>query len=192
MDIILDTSFFTNPDAYKYWGQGVSEAILAFVDKANQQSKDNFFMPVSAFDELKSFFDNQPHQVLSSLESTIKIQSPYIDKINVPASRFYELVLEIRQRSFKGLRLAERVLESGIKEERSETKTADLIRKLRKEYRQALRAGFLDSQADLDLLFLAYQLQGSLVTADQGLNIWASKFGIALLTSEGLKKRLAK
>ncbi len=186
MKVVLDTSFFTNPDSYKYWGQGVSEAIVNFVDLANRQKEDTFYLTPSALEEIKSFFDDQPHQVLSLLEASVSVRSPFIEKITIPARFFYQLVLEIRQRSYKGLRLTEAIL-------RQQPKDIDAaIRRLRKQYRTALRGGFLDSQTDLDLLFLAYQLPASLVTADEGLKSWAEKFGIPQLSSAGLKKRLEK
>ncbi len=184
MKIVLDTSFFTNPDSYKYWGKGVSEAIVNFVNAVNQQNKDEFYLSPSALEELKSFFDDQPHPVLSVLEASVAIRSPYIEKIMIPARFFYQLVLDIRQRSYKGLRLAETLLRQQPKD------TEKAIGRLRKSYREALRSGFLDSQTDLDLLFLAYQLQAALVTADEGLKDWATRFGISILSSSGLKARL--
>jgi predicted DNA-binding protein (UPF0278 family) len=49
-----------------------------------------------------------------------------------------------------------------------------------------MREGMLDSKADVDLLLLAYETEGSLVSADQGVLVWAEKLGISILPSDHL------
>jgi hypothetical protein len=56
-----------------------------------------------------------------------------------------------------------------------------LINKLRGRYREVLRQGILDSKEDVDVLLLAYELDGVLVSADEGMRKWADKVGITIV-----------
>ncbi len=190
MKLVVDTSFFTNPDSYKHWGQSISETILTFVDFINQRPDYQVFIPPTVLDEIASFFDHQTTDILQALEASITVKSPFIDNLQIPAAMFYDLVLEIKNRSYKGLRVAENLIRNLINNQTLNNE-AVIINRLRKEYRQALRAGFLDSQADLDVLFLAYQLDAALVTMDEGLLKWAHRFGVATLQSAVLKRQLS-
>ena len=51
-----------------------------------------------------------------------------------------------------------------------------------------MREGMLDSKVDADLLLLAYQLNGILVSADQGVLDWADNLGIRTLPYNLLPK----
>ncbi len=189
MIFVLDTSFFTNPDSYKYWGKSVSEAILEFVDRVGQkESEYEFMMPPSVVEELRSFFDGEDHEVLTALGTVLTVRAPFVDNVQIPARWFYEVVLEIRGRSYKGLRVAEKYVKAGWNKEYDQI--GEVVNRLRREYREALRTGFLDSKADLDLLFLAYEVKGVLVTVDQGLIEWANKFGVKLMRPEVLREKL--
>ena len=44
-----------------------------------------------------------------------------------------------------------------------------------------MREGMLDSKADVDLLLLAYELNATLVSADEGVLLWAENLGISTL-----------
>jgi predicted DNA-binding protein (UPF0278 family) len=48
----------------------------------------------------------------------------------------------------------------------------------------------LDSKADVDLLLLAYEMNATLVSADQGVLEWAENLGVALLAHERLREFL--
>lgn len=52
------------------------------------------------------------------------------------------------------------------------------IKKFRERYRNATRTGFLDSLADLDLIMLAKETGGVIVSADEGVIKWARIFGV--------------
>lgn len=85
----------------------------------------------------------------------------------------------MRHRINKGLRVAENAVRNAIHKE-----TDEIIKDLRKKYREALREGIIDSKEDVDLIFLSLQLQASLVTGDQGLIKWADKLGIEWIVPE--------
>ena len=52
------------------------------------------------------------------------------------------------------------------------------IKNFRERYRNATRFGFIDSLADLDIIMLAMELDGTIVSSDEGLILWARSFGV--------------
>ena len=94
----------------------------------------------------------------------------------------------MRLRIDKGLRIAEEWTKraGGLGEEPTET----LITKLRERFRATMRQGIIDSKEDMDVLLLAYELDGVLVSADEGLKTWANKVGIKLLDCRHFKATL--
>ena len=59
-----------------------------------------------------------------------------------------------------------------------------LLKKFRERYRNATRAGFLDSVADLDLIMLSLEQDGYLVTTDEGVLNWGRYFGVKEMPSQ--------
>jgi len=59
-----------------------------------------------------------------------------------------------------------------------QTTIGPVIKKFRERYRQATRLGFLDSVADLDLIMLAKEQDGFLVSSDEGVLKWGRRFGV--------------
>jgi predicted DNA-binding protein (UPF0278 family) len=49
---------------------------------------------------------------------------------------------------------------------------------LRLRYRNATRTGFIDSLADLDILFLCKETDALLISADEGVVLWGRKLGV--------------
>ncbi len=62
-----------------------------------------------------------------------------------------------------------------------------LITRLREKYREALRQGIIDSKEDVDVLLLAYELDGVLISGDEGLRKWADKVGIKIMNPKNLR-----
>jgi RNA ligase partner protein len=144
-----------------------------------------------------SFFEGQ--SFFSSLLSVLKIKSPTIVDTQFNATVFYQLVEEMRERSYKGLRVAEEAVEQGAKkviELKDPTRQEyqqilqEPIKKLRERYRQATRFNFLDSVADLDLIVLSKELDGSLVSSDEGVIRWGRVFGIKEIPPASFKDEL--
>ena len=103
-------------------------------------------------------------------------------EMNVPAFLLYELIEDVRHRIDKGLRVAEQAVREVINENEPDT-----INNLRRKYRSALREGIIDSKEDVDLILLARELDGILVTADKGIMAWADKMGIRYVESRNLR-----
>ncbi|GAQ94429.1 hypothetical protein TAGGR_1610 [Thermodesulfovibrio aggregans] len=175
--IVLDTSVFVNPDIRNLFGDSPEKAIEEFVKIAKRTRNLEFYIPSSVFKELMYFVDEK--KIPKDFYFIIRIKSPDKHRNVCPAIFFYELVEEMRHRINKGLRVAENAVRNAIHKE-----TDEIIKDLRKKYREALREGIIDSKEDVDLIFLSLQLQASLVTGDQGLIKWADKLGIEWIVPE--------
>ncbi len=179
---VLDTSLFTNPDVYSQFEKDQLGAIENFITLASH-SKAQFFMPTSVYEEFNKMVE------LGSLkprfELAVRIRSPRRFNLMVPAEFLYEFIEEVRYRINKGLRIAEEhTKEAG---RLAQEDVGRLINKLREKYREALRAGIIDSKEDLDVLLLAYEIDGVLVSGDEGLRSWADKVGIKLIDPKSFR-----
>ncbi len=181
--VVLDTSLFVNPDVRSDFGGSPTEAIKGFLLLAEQIPSLQFYMPSSIFEELMNFVDRR--KVPGKLMAVLSQKSPGRHEMNVPAVLLYELIEDIRDRINKGLRVAEKAVRSvGTVDER------ELIKGMRKSYREALREGIIDSREDVDLILLAKELDALLVTVDHGAIKWAEKLGIRWLVPDKFKEYL--
>jgi RNA ligase partner protein len=172
---ILDTSIFTNPDVFRVFGPHTQDAIRAFTRLARATDA-GFFMPSSVYEELGKMKDLS--DVSADFESVVRIRSPRKHELTIPGTLLYELIEEVRYRIDRGLRIAE---DAAKEASLAATDPGKLINKLRARYREALRQGILDSKEDVDVLLLSFELEGSLVCADEGLRKWADKVGIEII-----------
>jgi len=172
---VLDTSIFTNPDVFRAFGTDAQEAILTFSRLARATGAE-FYMPGSVYEELGNI--KNLSEVAAEFESVVRIRSPRKHEITIPGALLYELIEEVRYRIDRGLRIAEDAAKEAAQ---STADPGKLINKLRGRYREALRQGILDSKEDVDVLLLSFELDGSLVCADEGLRKWADKVGIEIV-----------
>ncbi len=172
--VILDTSLFVNPDVRDFFGNSPTEALKGFLAIAEQIDALEFYMPSSIFNELMNFVDQR--RIPGRLFAVLKQKAPAKHDMTCPAFFLYELIEDIRGRINKGLRIAEKAVRSV-----STLDERDVIQGMRKSYREALREGIIDSKEDVDLILLARELDGLLVTADQGAITWAEKLGVRWL-----------
>ncbi len=182
-NFVLDTSVFTNPDVYETFGERDQRgAIENFVHLAIHSGAE-FYMPSSVYEEMLKMVELG--SLSAEFEMVVKIRSPRKFDLRIPSEILYELIEEIRYRINKGLRIAEEhAKEAGKLEESSVGK---VISRLREKYREALRQGIIDSREDVDVLLLAFELDGTIVTADEGLRRWADKVGIKLINPRNLR-----
>jgi RNA ligase partner protein len=181
--VVLDTSLFVNPEVRESFGRTPTEAIETFLSLAAQIPTLEFYMPPSIFEELKNFIE--PEKLSGDLLLYLQQKPPQKYELTCPAFLLYELIEDIRERVNKGLRVAEKAV-------RGVTKTGEeeIIKDLRRKYREALREGIIDSKEDVDLILLARELDALLVTADQGIIKWAEKLGIKWLLPSKFKEYL--
>jgi RNA ligase partner protein len=181
---VLDTSIFTNPNVYRQFGDTTREAVRGFV-KAAVRLNAEFYMPGSVYDELCKMKDLG--EVAADFESVVRLRSPRKFDLDIPSELLYVLIDEVRQRIDQGLKIAEEAAKAALQ---ATDDTGQLINKLRGRYREALRQGILDSKEDVDVLLLAYELDGVLVSADGGMRKWADKVGITILNPSHFRHSL--
>ena len=177
---VIDTSIFTNPDVYITFGRTPTTALKKFLNLIAKLEGPNFYMPPSIYEELMDFVDID--KIPKDLQVRIFQKPPKKYEMNVPAFLLYELIEDVRHRIDKGLRVAEQAVREVINDNEPDT-----INNLRRKYRSALREGIIDSKEDVDLILLARELDGILVTADKGIMTWADKLGIRYVESRNLR-----
>lgn len=181
--LVLDTSLFVNPEVRHDFGGSPTEALNGFLALADKIPALEFYMPSSIFEELLNFVDIK--KVHGSFTALIRQKSPSKHELNSPALLLYEFVEEMRDRVNKGMRIAEKAVRN-----KDKSPERELIQSMRKNYRDALREGILDSKEDVDLIFLAKELDALLVTVDHGAIKWAEKLGVRWLIPTEFKEYL--
>ena len=181
--VVLDTSLFVNPEVRTDFGKTPTEAMENFLSIAAQIPILEFYMPPSIFQELLNFIDE--NKVSGDLLTIIRQKPPKRHELSCPAFLLYELIEDIRERVNKGLRVAEKAVRDIKKGEEK-----DVIQSLRRNYREALREGIIDSKEDVDLILLAKELDALLLTIDHGVIKWAEKLGIRWLLPDRFKDYL--
>lgn len=199
---ILDTNVFFNMEAGFALGKttnDVMKTITQFALEGKSKQSHTFFMPPRIVDEFLSFFDDTKQDSVQKLLAAVVVQSPEIHTDSIPAHILYTMVEDIRLRSLRGLRVGEEeiekagksLMEKGTLDRISFQKTiGEYVRGYRDRYRQATRVGFLDSVADLDVIMLAKEVNGAIVSSDEGLLKWARLFGVKEVVPQALATRL--
>ena len=187
---VLDANLFFNMEAGLGLGEkteSVVKNLTSIAKKLKTNKKSEFFMPPRVVDEFLSFFPNKEQLFLKDLLSAVSVKSPDIGKITFSAQVFYELVGDIRQRSYQGLRVGEEEIEKAgktmlgkgsLSPKDFQIQVGSVVKKFRERYRQATRFGFLDSLADLNLIGLAKERDAFLVSTDEGVLRWGRVFGV--------------
>ncbi len=184
--VVVDTSFFTNPQTRESLGESTQAAFRTFVERARAlQDRVQFFMPPSVFEELTHFLDVSA--LPRDTELILRLRPPRRFQIVVPGFLLYELIDEIRERINRGLRVAEEAVRSTQDQDVAATLNA-----LRNRYRRALREGIIDSREDVDLILLAMELDAALLTSDQGIMRWAERLGVRMVHPEAFVELLMR
>ena len=199
---ILDTNLFFNIGAGLEMGKNTEEIITKLTEiikKLKKSSKASFYMPPRIVEEFLSFFENKNQEFIKVFLSSVNIKSPNSSEIDFSSQVFYRLIEDIRNRSYRGLNIAEEeIIKAGemttgknFKSKKDFQMTiGKFIKNFRDRYRNATRTGFLDSVADLDLIVLSKEVNGFLVTSDEGVLSWGRTFGIKEMPSSIFQKRL--
>lgn len=188
--LVLDTSLFVNPASSRAWGDSPTQAFTHFLELSQKSAELSVFMPPSIYRELMHFAEES--KIPAALLTLVQQKAPEKHSLQVPGFFIYTLVESFRDRVDRGLRLAERHVRDALQvppvatpptkpapgEVRADSK---LVSSLRESFRRMMREGMLDSKADVDLLLLAYEIKGTLVSADEGVLEWAENLGIQIL-----------
>jgi uncharacterized protein len=191
---VVDTNFFVNLQRPIDLGKNKEEVIenfVAMVHGAVANEKCEFLTTPDAAKEIRSFFEAN-HTIIDKLMSVVTVTSPSMSDVHLDATMFYDLVNEIGIRLYRGLRVAEEPIKEILTQKPANTYEVaqTYIGALREKYRRTTREGFLDSTTDLGLILLAKERNATLVTSDNGLLVWARKFGCKEMTPELLSQKI--
>ncbi len=187
---ILDANLFFNMEADLGMGETTQAVVTHLTDmikKIKKIKKADFLMPPRVIEEFLSFFEDKNQPFIKEFLSVITSKSPDANAVSFAGPIFYQLIEDIRARSYRGLRIGEEEIEKAGKElmDKGQLATKEfqitvgaITKKFRQRYRNATRAGFLDSLADLDLIVLAKEQNGFIISADEGVIRWGRIFGV--------------
>lgn len=185
MKFCIDTNIFFSFQKGIDLGNSPTEVVEALEQSVRGGA--GYIMPPRVFDELMFLADPELKKRIEHFAPHITIQSPTIHNQTTGVPLVYELVEESRTRSLRGLHVAESILEQTGQDYMGKPPLGKIEfqkslqpakEALRTRYRNATRTGFIDSLADLDLIFLAKEEDAYLVSADEGLMQWGRKFGV--------------
>ena len=198
---IIDTNYFVNLEIKTGLGKNPIEIIENFCElakKINQERKAEFYLTPNVIKELETFITDV--NLIEKLKTACVIKTPDFHKIDFPAGVFYQLIDEMRDRSYKGLKVSEELIyttsekfigqNDGMSKQDFQKKIGEIIKNLRDRYRQATRVNFLDSVVDLELITLTKELSGTLISADEGVVRWGRYFGIKEIDPHLFKDKL--
>ena len=187
--LVIDTSVFVNPASGQAFGNSPTSVLTNFLELVGANSAVDVVMPPSIYSELMYFVE--AGRIAPSLLLKLRQQAPKKHELKVPGFFIYSLVESFRDRVDRGLRLAERNVREALvappppsekdRDPAAVREDAKQISTLRESFRRMMREGMLDSKADVDLLLLAYELNATLVSADEGVLLWAENLGISIL-----------
>src|SRR3972149_10269815 len=102
-NFILDTNLFFNIGAGLEMGR-TTEAIVVklteVIKKLKKNSKACFYMPPRIVEEFLSFFEDKNHEFIKSFLSVINVKSPNPAMTDFSSQVFYNLIEDIRNRSY--------------------------------------------------------------------------------------------
>jgi RNA ligase partner protein len=186
---VLDTNLFFNMENGLGLGSKTEEVVVRLtkaMKEAKQAGSAEFFVPPSIVDEFLSFFEDKEQPFIKDFRSALTVKAPDLGAVQVPSTLLWQLVDDVRTRNFRGQAVAEEEIRQATKlmqsaemsKKDSEIALGPVIKRFRTKYRQATRFGFLDSAADLELIILAKEIGGVLVSTDEGVIRWSRTFGI--------------
>ena len=196
---ILDTNLFFNMEPGLQLGKTTKDVLIRATELMKAQKQATYIMSPRVVDELKSFFEAELPSFVEDFLVQIDIRSPDPAKVQFNASVFYALIDDVRERNYKGLRAAEDEIRKAasqmmgkevLPKQAFEMTVGANIQSFRNRYRNATRTGFIDSLADLDIIMLARELDGYIVTTDVGVLEWGRTFGVKELPAELFAKHL--
>ncbi|MEZ0344378.1 MAG: RNA ligase partner protein [Caldimicrobium sp.] len=182
--LIPDTSIFTNPDVYRQFGENPTLAFHNFLLLVAELEGDvGVYLPTSVYDELKRMLSDL--KIPPRARSVLKVKSPKKYELYIPAFLMYDFIEELRNRINKGLRIAEEAVKAS-----SYRKPEEVLKSLRRKYREVLREGIVDSKEDLELILLGLELDGVILSADRGVLRMADSLGLRFWEPKEIKETL--
>ncbi|MEM0179089.1 MAG: RNA ligase partner protein [Fervidicoccaceae archaeon] len=198
----MDTSAFSDPRLKNLLESSdldsTMKAISALIAELRFKLDLLFYTTPSMANEMRKYLLSNGVSIntVNDLFAWIIVKAPDMLTTKIPAVIMNEYISSIRLRTFRGLRLLEdlikRAIASNLDKLDKNKVYAELIHEAREKYREIMRKGIVDSPEDFDVIILAYELKGTLVTNDEGIKRLAEKMGIIVIDPitfiEGLKK----
>jgi len=187
---VLDTNLFFNMEAGLGMGQKTEEVVRNMTTAIKQltaKGDAEFYTAPRIVEEFLSFFQDKHQPFIEEFLSALIVKAPHIHDISISASVFYKLVDDARTRNYRGATIAEEEMQKAARLMNEHTlkdrKTFEMtlgpaVKSFRDRYRQTTRFGFLDSVADLDLIMLAKEIDGTIISSDEGVTAWGRTFGV--------------
>lgn len=187
---VLDTNLFFNMESGLGLGNKTEEVVREVtkgIKEMRAEKKGEFFVPPRIVDEFLSFFEEKDQLFIKEFLSVLIVKSPDLHGVQLPAAITWQIVDDVRNRNFRGQSIAEEEIvkaakqiegTSNLDKKDFEMQIGPIIKNFRTRYRQATRFGFIDSAVDLELIVLAKEIDGFLVSADEGVIRWARTFGV--------------
>lgn len=191
---VLDTSAVTDPRLRGVLGVSSLESVVreltSLFTKAHIVAGAQFYMTPSTALELRGFLERNGvgEEAINAFMSIVSIKAPDMYSTRIPAHVMSNWIQEVSMRFYRGLRVAEQMVRktadlaynAGVKGDRGlyEKGVAEAIHELRARYREATRKGVIDTIVDFDSVILAKELNGSLVTNDEGIRRMCRELGV--------------
>lgn len=186
MNFCLDTNILFSFQKGINLGNSPGE-VADLLIKVGQGKKARFLMPPRIVEEIYYLVDANTKPKIDEFLAQVTVQSPTIHNQTIGVHILYDFVNESRVRTQQGLHIADEIIVQTAQSylQKQEMAKIDFQKSLqpikenlRLRYRNATRTGFIDSLADLDLLFLAKESEASLISADEGVVLWGRKMGV--------------
>ena len=198
---IVDTNILFNMEAKMGLGESTQEILQNFVKilSAAHEKGEVLIMPPAIVHEIESFFDNQDGSVLKAFLGFVTVRSPSVCDISISGAIFNTLIDDYRSRAYRGMKVSEEEItktaemfmgKEVLPQKEFQITIGKIVTSLRDRYRNATRTGTIDSQADFDLIMIAKESQGALVTTDEGVKLWARKIGVTEMSSQVFGKKM--
>ncbi len=200
---VLDTNLFFNMEPGLGLGKKTEEVVVTATSSMKtlkEKKQAEFYMPPAIVNEFLSFFEDAEQKFIKDFLAQITVKSADVSKVDFNAAVFYKMVSDIRDRSYRGLTVAEEELKQTaqsflgqpkLDKKDFEIKVGEFIKNLRERYRNATRTGFLDSVADFDLIVLAKEIDGYVISTDEGVVAWGRVFGVKEMDAQVFGKKLS-
>ncbi|MBI4004930.1 RNA ligase partner protein [Candidatus Roizmanbacteria bacterium] len=199
---VLDTNLFFNMEGGLGIGKTTEDVVIVLTKairtvKANRQVE--FLMPPRIIDEFLSFFEDKSQGFIRDFLSTITVKSPDLHTAQLSAAIVWQIIDDVRNRNYRGQTIAEEEIVQAAKQmaqqslsdkKQFEMVLGPVVKRFRMRYRQATRFGFLDSVADLELIMLAKEIEGFLVSTDEGVLRWGRVFGVKEMSAPVFGKKM--
>ncbi len=186
MNFCLDTNILFSFQKGINLGNSPGE-VADLLIKVGQGKKARFLMPPRIVEEIYYLVDASTKPKIDEFLAQVTVQSPTTHNQTIGVQILYDFVNESRVRTQQGLHIADEIIVQTAQSylQKQEMAKIDFQKSLqpikenlRLRYRNATRTGFIDSLADLDLLFLAKESEASLISADEGVVLWGRKMGV--------------